>query len=172
MCIYTYIYIYINIWDFVASTDGQCSAPEHPQQYPQQQPAPLLDDSQVIHNQTIPSHPKHTPSQYQDNSKPAQTDTTPAMPQVSHTHPSPSKGISNHQNRSQIIMIIRIRIETTLNHYQNRLSSDSFVSDMGVVLIWYAVLDSKCNLASDCMSQNFSYLILTFQCFCHLVSGL
>ena len=84
MCVYIHTYIYTNIWDYVASTDGQCSAPKHPQQYPQQQPSPLLDDSQVIHNQTIPSHPKRP----QANTKTTPSQPKPIPPKQCHRYPT------------------------------------------------------------------------------------
>ena len=36
---------------------------------------------------------------------------------------------------------------------------------MGLELIWYAALDSKCDLVADCISQKSIRLILRFQCF-------
>ena len=41
----------------------------------------------------------------------------------------------------------------------------SFISNMGSELIWYAALDSKCDLVADCKSQKLIRLILRFQCF-------
>ena len=38
--------------------------------------------------------------------------------------------------------------------------------------MWYAALDSRRNLAADCISQNSICLILRFWCFCNLVNGL
>ena len=48
----------------------------------------------------------------------------------------------------------------------------SFVSNMGVGLIWYAALDSWRNLVADCIFKKSFCLILSFQCFCLLVNGL
>ena len=42
---------------------------------------------------------------------------------------------------------------------------------MGFELIWYAALDSKCDLVADRISQKSIRLILRFQCFFNLVNG-